>query len=189
MFMSVVSPEFDWPEDTVIAAHWRRNGDQGAGAPLGTAAIGWKAGAVGFLITRTELAGDNVLGCARLDIAQGDWALRVDEVAFPEGAIAHRHTHSGSGWRHLVSGELRIETTHGTTVMKPGDSWFEPAQTPVRAGALQQTGVTRFVRCMAIPLADVGRSTFQLVSPEDAALPRLQATHRHIDHPIQVDAG
>ncbi|MDB4213768.1 hypothetical protein N9741_02740, partial [Octadecabacter sp.] len=74
------------------------------------------------------------------------------------------------------------------TTMSAGDSWFEPANSPVRAVALQGSGVARFVRCMVIPLADVGRSTFKLCAPEDAHLPRLQMTHRHFDHVFQVEA-
>jgi len=91
-------------------------------------------------------------------------------------------THAGSGWRHLVSGRLRIETDHGAQIIETGMSWFEPANSPVRAVALQTSGVTRFVRCMVIPQSFVGLSTFQLCNPKDAELERLQLTHRHFDH-------
>jgi len=188
MFMSVVDGDFMQDADSVATAYWRAGVEAGVDAPAGQAVIGG-AGDLGFLITQAPLSGIGVLDCAPLIVPENGWALRVDEVAFPVGAIAHRHTHTGSGWRHLLRGELRIEAEHEVTVMTAGSSWFEPAHAPVRAVALQTTGVTRFLRCMVIPLADVGRSTFQLVSPDDAGLPRLQVTHRHFDHIVQVDAG
>ena len=55
--------------------------------------------------------------------------------------------------------------------------------------ALQDQGVTSFVRCMLVPLALKGQSTFKLADPADSTSPRLQMTHRHIDHPVYVDAG
>ena len=189
MFMSVVRGAFAGTQDIVIAAHWKSDTERGVQAALGSAGLGLHSDTLGFIVSNTKISGHTMLGSAPIAPPHGAWALRVDEVAFPVGAVAHRHTHSGSGWRHLVSGELRIEAEHATTVMTAGDSWFEPAHSPVRAVALQTQGLTRFVRCMAIPFANVGRSTFQLESPEDAALPRLQVTHRHFDHPVQVDAG
>ncbi|MGJ8610450.1 MAG: cupin domain-containing protein [Yoonia sp.] len=187
MFMSVVDQTFQQDVATVAAAYWRRDTDTGADAPTGTGHMNG-GGDIGFLVTKTALTGQGVLDCAPLILPAPDWALRLDEVAFPVGAIAHRHTHAGAGWRHLVSGELRIEADHHTTVMTTGISWFEPADTPVRAVASQTTGITRFVRCMAIPAAFMDRSTFQLASPDDGNLPRLQVTHRHFDHVVQVDA-
>lgn len=187
MFMSVVTGAVDQEVETLARAHWHDTGPAGARHPGGTATLEQGSG-LGFIISHAALSGTGVKSHAFAP-PQGDWAFRIDEVAFPVGAVAHRHTHSGSGWRHLVAGSLRIEAEDHTTIMQPGDSWFEPAETPVRAVALQSTGVTRFVRCMAIPAADIGRSTFQLVNPEDAALPRLQLTHRHFDHPVQVEAG
>jgi quercetin dioxygenase-like cupin family protein len=189
MFMSVVQIGFGQVDDALVSARWSKSKDMGAAAPLGVAAVGHVGDDVGFLITTTPLNGPDVLGCEPVSLPFGGWALRVDEVAFPVGAIAHRHTHSGSGWRYLVSGALRIETDHETSVMQVEDCWFEPAGSPVRAVAMQDSGVTRFVRCMVIPLNDVGRSTFKLHRPEDADLPRLQMTHRHFDHIVQDDAG
>lgn len=189
MFMCVVNSDCREVDDAIIAAHWSRAGDRGHEAPLGVGALGQSGGEVAFLMTPKALSGEGVLGSEPVELPSDGWALRVDEVAFPVGAVAHRHTHTGSGWRHLVSGSLRIEAEHETTVMEAGDSWYEPAQSPVRAVALHDVGVTRFVRCMVIPLADVGRSTFQLQSVEDAELPRLQLTHRHFDHVVQDDAG
>ncbi len=189
MFMSVVSGKFGPVDDAIIAAHWGRAVDHGFEAALGVSTLGQSGGEVAFLVTPKALSGEGVLGCKAVALPRDGWALRVDEVAFPVGAIAHRHTHTGSGWRHLVSGALRIEAVHDTAVIDPGASWFEPAHSPVRAVALHGAGFTRFVRCMVIPLADVGRSTFQLCSAKDADLPRLQLTHRHFDHVVQDDSG
>jgi quercetin dioxygenase-like cupin family protein len=189
MYMSVVNGSFTQVDDPIASARWDTADDNGVQAPLGIGTQGQGGADFGFLVTAEALSGAGVLGCEAVSLPPNGWALRLDEVAFPVGAIAHRHTHSGSGWRHLVSGALRIEAEHDTSVMNVGDSWFEPAHSPVRAVALQGAGVARFVRCMVIPLADVGRSTFQLCTPKDAELPRLQMTHRHFDHVVQVEAG
>lgn len=189
MFMSVVNSDLAQVDDAIATAHWTKAVDRGADAPLGVGALERGKDSLGFLVTATALSGAGVLGCAQVALPRQGWALRLDEVAFPVGAVAHRHTHSGSGWRCLVAGSLRIEAKDHTTIMNRGDCWFEPARSPVRAVALHDSGTTRFVRCMVIPLADLGHSTFQLCAPEDADLPRLQVTHRHFDHPVQVDAG
>lgn len=173
----------------ILAASWHALDDKGAAAALGAAAIGTTSGDLHFSVRSEAIGSIDALGCNPVVLPAKEWALRVDEVAFPVGAVAHRHTHSGSGWRHLLSGALRIETDHDVQVMEAGMSWFEPSHSPVRAVALQTTGVTRFVRCMVIPHAFVGRSTFLLCNPNDAELPRLQMTHRHFDHIYQADAG
>lgn len=189
MFMSVADHSFDRQIDAVCSVSWHPRGTVGYDAPAGVATYGVIKATLRFFVTQDPLCGDGVLDCAPLQPPNDGWALRLDEVAFPVGAIAHRHTHAGSGWRHLISGQLRLETAHDTKTMRGGDSWFEPADTPVRAVALQTEGVTRFVRCMLIPLSDIGQSTFRLCDASDAALPRLQVTHRHFDHVVQVDAG
>ncbi|MBU2994020.1 cupin domain-containing protein [Octadecabacter sp. 1_MG-2023] len=186
--MSVVNQSFVQDVDAVLSAQWNVGTNTKADAAAGIATLGYD-GDLRFLLTHVALSGQGVLGCSAVEMPEGDNALRVDEVAFPVGAIAHRHTHAGAGWRHLVSGDLRIEAEHDTTVMHAGDSWFEPAGSPVRAVALQTSGITRFVRCMVIPADFVGVTTFQLHDPADASLPRLQMTHRHFDHLVQVDAG
>lgn len=113
---------------------------------------------------------------------EGRFLARIDQVSFPAGAVAYRHTHAGAGLRYLTDGALTIVTDHGRKRMTPGAAWFEPADTPVRAEASQKAALTRFVRFMVVPLSFEGRSTFALVNPEDAALPRLQSTHRFFDH-------
>ncbi len=184
MFMSLVDAAFAQKVQVIVAAHWNAQKDRGYDAPLGIGKVGLGAADLQFVVTTDALSGPGVLACKPVTIPDGGWALRLDEVAFPVGAVAHRHTHTGSGWRYLVSGALRIEAATSATEMTVGDSWFEPANTPVRAVALQDKGVTRFVRCMVIPQDDIGRSTFHLADPLDAELPRLQVTHRHLDEPV-----
>lgn len=142
-----------------------------------------------FVVSRVPFIGANVVTSESCALPDGPAILRVDEVCFPVGAIAARHTHVGAGIRYLVRGSLRIEAEDHTQTMQAGDCWFESANAPVRAVALHGQGVTSFLRAMVIPAHYVGRSTFQLVDPADANLPRLQMTHRHFDLPLQLDAG
>ncbi|MDA9207277.1 cupin domain-containing protein [Octadecabacter sp.] len=186
--MTLTDTHFDQPVDALSAGHWVKDNEGGADRPAGLGSIGAGRG-LGVFVTHNEIVGTGVLGSHAIQMPDGPWALRMDEVAFPVGAIAHRHIHSGSGWRYLVSGSLRIESSTGDQTMQAGNSWFEPANTPVRAVSLHQTGVTRFVRAMVIPQSAMGQSTFQLCDPADGTLPRLQVTHLHFDLPYQVDAG
>ena len=178
MYMSVLKSA---PNAANVTASWHRAGDNQADFPAGIGQVGGQ-GTLYFALSDARLNEADMLGCEAVDIGDVSGVLRLDEVAFPVGSIAHRHTHTGAGWRHLVSGALRIETDHGAQIMEAGMSWFEPSDSPVRAVALQDSGVTRFVRCMVIPQEFMGRSTFQLCDPKDAELPRLQVTHRHFDH-------
>ncbi len=188
MFMTLTDMGFNQYVPSLCAGHWVEAPERGAGFPAGRA-LPQAGRGLGVVVTETALSGAGVLGCKAVDLPTEGWALRMDEVAFPVGAVAHRHTHSGAGWRYLVSGSLRIESAAGEQVMRKGDCWFEPENTPVRAVALHQSGITRFVRAMVIPLSAMGQSTFQLCDPSDGDLPRLQVTHRHFDQPYQVDAG
>lgn len=119
--------------------------------------------------------------------------LRLDEVAFPPGAVAYRHVHAGAGLRHLRWGHLVLEADDHAFEAHPGDTWFEGAGSPVRATATQDAPETRFARCMVIPPDYAGQPTIQILDPVDAARERRQVTHRHIDHLIEAwphgDAG
>jgi hypothetical protein len=132
------------------------------------------------------LKGSDVLACEALDVASGTALLRLDEVCFPPNAIAYRHVHAGAGFRHLLRGALRIEADNHTDQMEVGSTWFEAANSPVRATATAQNGVSSFVRCMLLPASALGKSTLDILSKEDAALPRLQSTHRHTDQLIEL---
>lgn len=142
-----------------------------------------------FVLSTMPQTGADVLRCEPCIMPDGPAILRLDEVCFPLGAVAHRHTHNGAGLRHLVRGSLRLEADNHTDIMTAGDSWYEPANAPVRAVSLHDQGVTSFVRAMVIPAAFAGKSTFRLMDPAEADLPRLQVTHRHIDMPLQCEAG
>lgn len=190
MFMSLIkggTAEID----PVAALFWKPRAEMGTEHPAGTAGIvhSQPSEQLVFALSRVAPTGTNVLSCAACEMPDGRAILRVDEVCFPVGAVAYRHTHAGAGLRHLVRGSLRLEADDHTQVMACGDTWFEASHSPVRAVALQDQGVTSFVRAMVIPATFAGKSTFSLINPADADLPRLQVTHRHIDLPIQFEAG
>jgi quercetin dioxygenase-like cupin family protein len=177
--------------DHIAAASWVPHQPMTDLHPAGTASLSIDVApdALHFVVSHDVLVGDAVVASHACDQPTGPALLRIDEVCFPVGAVAHRHTHAGAGIRYLVRGALRIEADDNTQTMQVGDAWFEAVQSPVRAVALQDQGVTSCVRAMIIPAAYAGKSTFQLCDPADADLPRLQTTHRHIDVPLQVDAG
>lgn len=172
--------------DCVAQVSWGALAEMGDAHPAGQ--VGTETTLV-FTLSHTAKTGAGVLISHPCDIPKGAAFLRIDEVCFPVGAIAHRHTHTGAGIRHLVRGGLRIEADGHSQTMQVGDSWFEAAGSPVRAVAMQSEGVSSFLRAMVIPADYEGKSTFALVNPQDANLPRLQLTHRHIDLPLQLDAG
>lgn len=184
MYMSITTGLQDFESATVMCAlSWKALPQSGDIHPAGAVHVGAERDAqLVFMLSAVPFTGSHVVAQHEVAMPSVPAVMRIDEVCFPVGAIAHRHTHSGAGLRHLVRGTLRIETATNTQIKKVGDSWFEPVATPVRAVALQDVGVASFVRCMIVPASFVGKSTFQLVNPEDSNLPRLQVTHRHIDH-------
>lgn len=123
------------------------------------------------------------------DISGTSVLLRLDQVTFPPGAIAYRHVHPGAGYRVLVKGRLEIISDHDQQTVGPGDAWFEPAHSPVRAEASLTAPQSSFVRCMILPVEYQGKPTIEILDPEDAKLPRLQTTNRIIDEVIQVSSG
>ena len=143
-----------------------------------------------FELVHTELKAESLqenFCVARQDF---EWpanqaVLRLDQVTFPAGAIAWRHTHAGAGFRHLVNGELRIEGENGVQNMMAGDSWFEDAHSPVKAVAGMR-GYTQFIRAMIIPIEYKGKPTIQILDPEDAVKPTLQKNHRFLDQVIEL---
>lgn len=117
----------------------------------------------------------------------GETALfRLDEVSFGPGVCAYRHVHPGAGFRALIEGELTIHADDHSQVMRPGDVWFEPANSPVRAVASETEPQTTFVRAMLLPPECLGQPTIHILDPDEAALPRLQKTQRHFDQIIQL---
>ena len=112
--------------------------------------------------------------------------LRLDEVAFPPGAQAYRHVHPGAGFRHLRRGQLHLEADDHAFDAYPGDTWFEATNSPVRATASDEVSETRFVRCMVLPPEFEGKPTINILDPKDAARPKRQVTHRHVDHRLET---
>ena len=112
--------------------------------------------------------------------------MRLDQVTFPPGAVAYRHVHAGSGFRYLTVGQLEVASDHHIETAVPGDSWFEPAQSPVRATASLDHLTTSFVRFMVLPVAFEGRPSIQILDPSEAAMPRLQQTYRHFEHILSL---
>lgn len=170
--------------DAPFAAVWTQKPDLGAAEhPAGqgaTLAVG--APDLSFVLTRNPVQGP-VLYSAAVTLAAGPALLRLDEVFFPPGAIAYRHTHPGPGIRHLVRGRLHLQADDHAFEIAAGDSWFEAALSPVRATALEQSS---FVRCMILPPEFEGKSTLTILSEADRGLPRLQQTHRHVDTLINL---
>ena len=182
MFLSLIRGMATQP--TVAAIHWVPDIDMGDAHPAGQVSNAASDRGLTFVISDTAQTGANVLACHPCAMPQDGALLRVDEVCFPVGAIAHRHTHAGEGIRFVVRGSLRIEADDHVQTMQTGDSWFEASGSPVRAVSLHDQGVSSFLRAMIIPVSFEGKSTFALANPDDASLPRLQVTHRHIDLPV-----
>ncbi len=117
----------------------------------------------------------------------GAAVLRLDQVSFPPGACAYRHTHPGPGIRCLTEGALEIRSDHHTETKSPMDAWYEGAESPVQATAGPVS--TAFVRAMVLPPAYFGQPTLRLLDPADANKPRLQTNRRFFDQRIDLRAG
>ncbi len=115
--------------------------------------------------------------------------LRLDTVSFPMGACAWRHVHPGPGIRYLAKGRLKLQSDDHEQLMEIGDSWFEAAQSPVRATADAAIPETLFVRLMILPTEFEGRPTINILDAEDRLRPRLQTTNRIIDEIITLQVG
>lgn len=111
--------------------------------------------------------------------------LRLDQVDFPPGAVAYKHTHPGPGIRYLVSGALQIESDHGVQNFSQGEAWFEDANSPVQATASEHEK-SCFVRLLLLPAEFAGQATLTLVNPEDTNKPRLQSNTRYFDKEITI---
>lgn len=121
----------------------------------------------------------------KIDAITNTVLFRLDQVDFPAGAIAYRHTHPGPGIRYLVDGGLTLDSDHHKQTIKPGDAWFEDANSPVMATAIS-TSTSCFVRAMLLPLEYEERSTFTLQDSADANKPRLQTNCRHLEKRITL---
>ena len=182
-----------WPEGigaALVAEGTLASGDHifiGQGTPQPTAIT--QAVVLCFMLTKTQGTGKNCLESQVVEVPE-PFLLRLDEVAFPPGAQAYRHVHPGPGFRHLLRGQLRLEADDHSFDAKVGDTWFEAANSPVRATATASEPETRFVRCMILPPHFQGRPTISILDPRDAERPKRQTTHRHVDRILDhFDAG
>lgn len=118
-----------------------------------------------------------------IDLPLGGVLMRADRVDFPPRGIAYTHTHQGPGIRVLLRGRFRVETGGHTTVVEPGEPWFEAGPDPVYAESIADEP-TSFVRVMILPVALLGKSSIRYVKPEDQARPKSQTYTVFVDAPI-----
>jgi hypothetical protein len=116
---------------------------------------------------------------------QGELLLRGDSVGFPPGGCAYLHRHAGPGIRCLIEGGIRIDTQGHSASYGPGCPWYETGIDPVFAQAAVDRP-SRFIRVMILPLALLGKSSFQFVNEEDKAKPRVQQYKIFADMPIAM---
>ncbi len=142
-----------------------------------------------FALTAAPVDTAGLLKTAEVEVDGEQALLRLDTVTFPPGACAWRHVHAGAGIRHLLDGALRVTSDDHEMHVRAGDSWFEPAATPVRAMASLDHPRTGFVRCMILPTAYAATPTIRFLDDADAEKPRLQVTERHLDQIIHLPQG
>ncbi|MEM7774243.1 MAG: hypothetical protein AAF732_01435 [Pseudomonadota bacterium] len=135
-----------------------------------------------------EDASLSLLLAATVQCSTSRTILRLDRVTFPPGAVAYRHVHPGPGIRYLTMGSLDIQSDAATHRMRPGNAWFEDADSPVRATA-DPSSVSEFVRVLLLPDSYLGRPTLRRLNPEDFDKPTLQTNHRHFDTPLNTHLG
>ncbi|MFD0981963.1 cupin domain-containing protein [Tropicimonas aquimaris] len=142
-----------------------------------------------FSLSRTAPEGADVLHAKKVTIDQKLALLRLDTVSFPPGACAWRHVHPGPGLRHLLQGELTLQTDDHDTVVTAGDSWFEAANSPVRATASATMPKTGFVRFLVLPVSLQGTPSIRILDAADTSKPTLQVTHRNLDQVVRLPSG
>jgi hypothetical protein len=111
------------------------------------------------------------------------WLMRLDQVDFPPGGVAYRHTHPGPGIRYLLFGAIRIESGGVTHEYGPSEPWFESGPEPVFAAA-SATEPTAFVRAMLLPEEWRGKRTIRYVDPADEEKPKLQRATVFLEQPV-----
>ena len=130
-------------------------------------------------------APDHAILATTCDWPSGECILRLDTVTFPAGAIAYRHVHAGAGTRYLLRGGLEIRDDDHVEHMLPGDAWFEGANSPVRATAMDGE-TSQFIRAMVLPLEFEGKPTITFLNSDDFDKPKLQTNHRFFDQRITL---
>ncbi len=136
-----------------------------------------------------ELLGDvppDALLAAEVELdPDREWLMRCDQVDFPPGGVAYRHTHPGPGIRYLLAGELTIESPEGVRTYRPGEAWFEGADYPVVATA-SETEDTAFVRVLVLPREWAGKRTIRYLDPADEDKPKLQRATVFLEEPLRL---
>ena len=117
-------------------------------------------------------------------LPKGELLMRGDSVAFPPGGCAYTHVHQGPGIRCLIEGGIRIDTRGRSTSYGPGGAWYETGPDPVFAQAAAEVP-SRFIRCMILPRALIGKSSISYVNEEDKAKPKTQQYKVYADAPIE----
>ncbi len=117
-------------------------------------------------------------------IPKGELLMRGDSVAFPPGGCAYTHVHQGPGIRCLIEGGIRIDTHGRSSSYGPGGAWYETGPDPVFAQGAADVP-SRFIRCMILPRALIGKSSIQYVNEEDKAKPKTQQYKVYADAPIE----
>jgi hypothetical protein len=112
-----------------------------------------------------------------------EWLMRLDQVEFPPGSVAYRHTHPGPGIRCLLFGSITIASGGKTHEYGPLEPWFESGPEPVFAAA-STTEPTAFVRAMLLPEEWRGKRTIRYVDPADDERPKLQRATVFVEQPI-----
>ncbi len=132
------------------------------------------------------LPSSQLLSRQEITVSEDEVLLRLDQVSFPPAAIAYRHVHPGPGIRYLVRGQLELTSDHRCEVARPGQAWFEAANSPVRAVADADLAETSFVRFMVLPVECAGRPTINILDAADAAKPRRQVTQRFVEQKVRL---
>ncbi|MFQ5913175.1 MAG: hypothetical protein ACE5JS_08330 [Nitrospinota bacterium] len=135
-------------------------------------------------------AGESVVSTRKLshDVIldpQSKYLIRCDRVDFPLGGVAYTHTHQGPGIRCLLRGGFRVDVGGKTSVIGPGEPWFEKGPEPVCAAASEREP-TSFVRVMILPATLKGKSSIRYVNPEDRDKPKLQQYRVFLDEFMEI---
>jgi len=149
--------------------------------------VSTKAGAEVLQFSLTVTPAEGALQAEQIVWPDVDCVFRLDQVSFPPGARAYRHTHPGPGFRCLTEGALEIKSDDHAEMMSPLNVWFEAANSPVQATA--GGAPTAFVRAMMLPMDYLERPTLHILDPADRAKPRLQTNRRFFDQVVRLPVG
>lgn len=174
----VLKGEVDLNGNTVFA------GDAGYAQDAEVSSI---TGAEALCFSVTETRAEDAVQTEQVVWTDAECVFRLDQVSFPPGARAYRHTHPGPGFRCLTMGALEIKSDHHIESMGPSSVWFEAANSPVQATA--GDAPTAFVRGMILPMEFLGKPTLNILDVDDLKKPRLQTNRRFFDQVLRLRVG